>query len=170
MPVRQQQHGVARYIGHEWWSIRECPPKCVVASVLSFCGAHSLFVFSPFFFRKMLLWHCFFSYFCLTLRRVMCCPAWQWKRNFHCFWLTWFTFVFLQGCFLSFAFWKCKAIWEGKADLISHCTHYPACSEGERTEKNNKIHIRPPSRSFSGRQSTMAVVFRTLLCTLNCVS
>jgi len=35
---------------------------------------------------KMILWHCIFSYFRLTLQRGMCGPAWQWKRKRSCFW------------------------------------------------------------------------------------
>jgi len=91
--------------------------------------------------RKMLVWHCYFFYFPLTLRRGSAVPRGNERENPGVFSLRDLCLSFCKGCFLSFGIWKCRAIWEGKADLISHCTHYPACSEGERTEKNNKIRI-----------------------------
>ena len=47
----------------------------------------------------------------------------------------------------------------------------PVCSEGERTEETTRFaFLLLPSPSFSGSQSTIVVVFPTVLCTLNCVS
>ena len=80
-----------------------------------------------------------------------CCLAWQWKRKREWFWLTWFIFVFLQRVFLSFAIWKCRAIWEGKTDLISHCTHYPRLVWRRENRGNNKIRV-----PFA----TVALIFR----------
>ena len=100
----------------------------------------------------MLLWHSSFSYSCLTHRRVKCNLVWQWERKLHFLWVTWIRFVLLQGCFLSFAFWKFRTIWEEKPDLISHFTYFPACAEGARTEKNKAI-----------RRSTVAFVVRPLI-------
>jgi len=117
----------------------------------------------------MLFWHWFFFLLPFDTPTWQCCLAWQWKRKREWFWLTGLSLSFCKGCFLSFAIWKCRAIWEGKADLISHCTHYLACSEGERTEETTRFaFLLPPSRSFSGSQSTVeALPFALLVLTLN---
>jgi len=97
----------------------------------------------------MILWHWFFSYFHLTLRRGSS-PAWQRKRNQDAFLLTWFMFVFLQR--MSFVICHLKNAGQFEKQSRSHfliALINPACSEGERTEETARFaFLLPDSRSF----------------------
>jgi len=124
----------------------------------------------------MLLWHWFFSYFHLTLQCGSAVSRGNERENANGFGLRGLSLSFYKGCFLSFAIWKCRAIWEGKTDLISHCTHYPRLLWRRENRGNTKIRVSfatiafllPPLRSFSGRQSTVeALPFALLVLTLN---
>jgi len=89
----------------------------------------------------MLLWHWFFSYFRLTLQHGSVVSRGNEREIANGFGLRGLSLSFCKGCFLSFAIWKCRAIWEGKADLISHCTHYPRLLWRRENRGNNKIHV-----------------------------
>jgi len=124
----------------------------------------------------MLLWHWFFSYFRLTLQRGSAVSRGNERENTNGFGLRGLSLSFCKGCLLSFAIWKCRAIREGKADIISHCTYYPRLLWRRENRGNNKIRVPfatdafllPLSPSFSDRQSTVeALLFAILVLTLN---
>jgi len=81
-------------------------------------------------FTLLLFWH-------FNVSNVISCG--NERENCICFGFRGLGLSFCKGVFLSFAFWKCRGIWEGKPDLSPHFTHSPAWTEGERTEKNKAI-------------------------------
>jgi len=123
----------------------------------------------------MLLWHCIFFYFHLTLWRGSAVLRGNERENAVVFGLRGLPLSFCKGCFLSFAFWKYRAIWEEKTDLISHCTHYPRVLWRRENRGNNKICVPFATVAFVFRQPihhrcgvSYCVVYPKL-CILNCV-
>jgi len=92
----------------------------------------------------MILWHWFFSYLHLTLRRGSVVPRGKERETKMVFCLRGSCLSFCKGCLLSFAIEKCRAIWEGKADLIFslHSLTPHALKEREQRKQQD-------SRSFS---------------------
>jgi len=122
--------------------------------------------------RKMLLWHSFFSYLHLTFRRGIIVPRGKERESQLLFYLRGSCLSFCKGLLLSFPIWKCRTIWEGKADLIfslHSLTPHPL-KEREQTKQQDSRSFCPQIRlRFSGRKTTVIVVFPTVLCTLSCV-
>jgi len=120
----------------------------------------------------MLFWHSFFSYLYLTLRHGIVIPRGKERESQLLFCLRGSCLSFCKGLLLSFPIWKCKIIWEGKADLIFslHSLTLHPLKEREQTKQQDSRSFCPQIRlHFSGRKTTVIVVFPTVLCTLNCV-
>ena len=109
----------------------------------------------------MILWHWFFSYFHLTLRRGSVVPRGKERENKIVFCLRGSCLSFCKGCLFPFAIWKMQGYLRGKSRshfLIALIN--PACSKGERTEETARFaFLLPPSRSFS----TVAFLFHCRL-------
>jgi len=112
--------------------------------------------------RKMILWHWFFSYFHLTLRRGSVVPRDKERETNMVLCLRGSCLSFCKWCLLSFAIWKIQGNLRGKSRshfLIALIN--PACSEGQKTEETTRFtFLLPPSRSFS----TVAFLFHCRLC------
>jgi len=118
--------------------------------------------------RKMIVWHSFFSYLHLTLRRG------KERETQMVFWLRGSCLSFCKGLLLSFPIWKCRTIWEGKADIIFslHSLTPHALEEREQRKQDQdsrsfcKIHI--PSARFAFLFPTVeALPFALVVLTLN---
>ena len=98
----------------------------------------------------MILWHWFFSYFHLILRRSIVVSRGKERENKMIFCLRGSCLSFCKGCLLSFAIWKMQGNLRGKSRshfLITLIN--PACSEGERTEETTRFtFLVQDSRSF----------------------
>jgi len=125
-------------------------------------------------FRKMIVWHSFFSYLHLTLRRGIVIPRGKERETQMVFWLRGSCLSFCKGLLLSFPIWKCRTIWEGKADLIFslHSLTPHALEEREQRKQDQdsrsfcKIHI--PSARFAFLFPTVeALPFALVVLTLN---
>ena len=101
-----------------------------------------------------------------------CRPAWQRKRNTDGFLLTWFMFVFLQRVAFVISHLKMQDHLRGKSrsHFLIALINPVTLKEREQTKQQDSRSFCPQIRlRFSGRKTTVIVVFPTVLCTLNCV-